>query len=189
MFIQTEETPNPNSLKFFPGEEFNDKGPINFSTEDEASISQLAEALFTVSGVENVFFGLDFVTVTKSKNSQWDGFKSAILLLMMQHFSSKTPTYYEFKHRDVNANQINDSDSEIVKQIKEVLEHRVRPAVAQDGGDIIFHKFEDGILTLELHGACSGCPSSTVTLKNGIESMLRHYVPEVTEVVALNQEL
>ncbi len=189
MFIQTEDTPNPNSLKFIPEESLNNKkGPISFGTMEDAQKSPLAQALFTIDGVDGVFFGSDFITVSKKEKTDWSTIKPSIMLTIMEHFSRKTPLYSDEADKAKEANQIKDSDSAIVREIKEIIEHRVRPAVAQDGGDIIFHSFEDGVLKLELHGACSGCPSSTVTLKDGIETMMRHYVPEVTSVEAINSD-
>lgn len=190
MFIQTEDTPNPDSLKFLPEEELkNTRGPINFSTPEDAEKSPLAQALFGIEGVTGVFYGSDFITVSKDQKTDWVEIKAAIMLTIMEHFSRRTPLFAdETQANSTSSNEINDSDSDIVKEIKEIIEHRVRPAVAQDGGDIIFHSFEDGLLKLELHGACSGCPSSTITLKNGIENMMRHYVPEVETVEAINTE-
>jgi Fe-S cluster biogenesis protein NfuA len=189
MFIQTEDTPNPNSLKFIPeGDLGNKRGPINFGSIEDAAQSPLAKALFAIEGVSGVFFGMDFITISKDLKTEWVEIKPSIMLTIMEHFSKKMPLYADEGNQASSSNEINDDDSEIVKQIKEIIEHRVRPAVAQDGGDIIFHSFENGILKLELHGSCSGCPSSTVTLKNGIESMMRHYVPEVESVEAINHE-
>jgi Fe-S cluster biogenesis protein NfuA len=185
MFIQTETTPNPLSLKFLPGKEVSPKSPINFTSKEDAIISPLAKALFLNPHVVSVFFGKDFITITKSENAEWEVIKPEILLTMMEHFTSGAPLIVETdgEHQDT---KVLETDSEIVAQIKEIIEHRVRPAVAQDGGDIIFHSFENGIVKLELHGSCSGCPSSTITLKNGIENMLKHYVPEVESVEAID---
>lgn len=185
MFIQTEETPNPNSIKFIPGTPVSPKGPVNFSSAKDCALSPLAEALFKLNYVEGVFFGKDFVTVTKDQNTNWNVIKPEILLMLMEYFSSGRSALLDEKSETVESKE---KDSDIVRQIKEIIEHKVRPAVAQDGGDIIFHSFENGIVKLELHGACSGCPSSTITLKNGIENMLKHYVPEVIEVVAVQNE-
>lgn len=187
MFIQTENTPNPNSMKFIPGTDVSPSSPINFISSKECSNSPLAENLFKLQYVEGVFLGKDFVTITKQANTDWNLVKPEILLLLMEFFSSGKPAVV-----DANAKKEETStekDSDVVTQIKEIIEEKVRPAVAQDGGDIIFHSFEKGIVKLELHGACSGCPSSTVTLKNGIENMLKHYVPEVIEVEAVNNEI
>jgi Fe-S cluster biogenesis protein NfuA len=185
MFIQTEVTPNPLSMKFLPGREVNPKAPINFTSPEDCAISPLAKALFLNVNVTGVFFGKDFITVTKSENANWDVIKPDILLTMMEHFTSGAPLILESdgSHKDT---EILETDSDIVAQIKEIIEHRVRPAVAQDGGDITFHSFENGVVKLKLQGSCSGCPSSSVTLKNGIENMLKHYVPEVESVEAVN---
>ena len=180
MFIQTEETPNPATLKFLPGREVVASGSVDFASREGAGRSPLAERLFKVEGVQRVFLGQDFVTVTKSDTKDWSVMKPALLGVIMEHFVSGQPVLLE---GDVApAAESADEDDEIVAQIKDLLETRVRPAVAQDGGDIIFHSFEDGVVYLHMQGSCSGCPSSTATLKMGIENMLRHYVPEVVEV-------
>lgn len=181
MFIQTEETPNPATLKFLPGRAVVDSGSVDFASSEGAARSPLAERLFKVEGVERVFLGQDFVTITKSDRKDWAVLKPALLGVIMEHFVSGQPVLLD----DGSAGAAGDSgeeDDEIVAQIKELLETRVRPAVAQDGGDIIFQSFEDGVVYLHMQGSCSGCPSSTATLKMGIENMLRHYVPEVVEV-------
>jgi Fe-S cluster biogenesis protein NfuA len=179
MFIQTETTPNPSTLIFYPGEDVLGDGTANFTNKDEAGKSPLAEGLFRINNVEKVFLGSDFITVTKSESSNWDTLKTEVLTAIMEHFVAGKPVMLE---ANAKAEVSNDGDSEVVKQIKELIETRVRPSVAQDGGDIIFHSFEDGVVKLEMHGSCSGCPSSTITLKNGIENMLKHYVPEVESV-------
>jgi Fe-S cluster biogenesis protein NfuA len=180
MFIQTEETPNPATLKFLPGRAVVESGSVDFASSDGAAArSPLAERLFKVEGVERVFLGQDFVTITKSGAKDWAVLKPALLGVIMEHFVSGQPVLLE---DGASAAGADDEDDEIVAQIKELLETRVRPAVAQDGGDIIFHAFEDGVVYLHMQGSCSGCPSSTATLKMGIENMLRHYVPEVVEV-------
>ncbi len=181
MFIQTEETPNPASLKFIPdGQTVLEHGVAEFKNQKQAATkSPLALQLFEISGVESVFFGRDFVTVTKSEKFEWSKIKTEILATIMDFFVSGKPVMFEqLKQESVT----NDEDSDIVKQIKELIEIKVRPAVAMDGGDIIYRGFEDGVVQLELRGSCSGCPSSTVTLKNGIENMLKHYIPEVLAV-------
>lgn len=184
MFIQTEATPNPATLKFIPGETVMSDGTANFSTETDAERSPLASRLFKVDGVNGVFLGHDFITVTKDDPTDWQVLKPAVLGAVMEHFLSGEPAITQ--STDTTASdQSSEDDDEIVSQIKELLDTRVRPAVAQDGGDIIFHGFEDGIVMLEMHGACAGCPSSTATLKHGIENLLRHYVPEVEEVRAV----
>ena len=182
MFIQTEITPNPATLKFLPGETVLGNGTANFTDPETAARAPLAQRLFEIEGVTGVFFGSDFVTVTKSDDQTWALLKPAILGTIMEHYVSGAPMLHgEAEPAAAPA----EDDDEIVVQIKELLDTRVRPAVAQDGGDIIFHGFEDGIVMLEMHGACSGCPSSTATLKHGIENLLRHYIPEVVEVRAI----
>lgn len=183
MFIQTEETPNPATLKFIPGREVMKTGTANFVAAGEAKRSPLAESLFGVEGVTGVFLGSDFVTVTKGADRDWQLMKPAVLGAIMEHFTANKPVIVETAA--VAGGETGEADSEIVTQIKELLETRVRPAVAQDGGDIVFHGFENGVVLLEMHGSCSGCPSSTATLKMGIENMLKHYIPEVTEVRAV----
>jgi len=188
MFIQTEETPNPATLKFLPGRTVMESGTANFPSADQASRSPLAERLFDVEGVSGVFLGGDFVTVTKGADRDWYLMKPAILGVIMEHFTANRPVILaEAAGAAAAGDGIADGgeDSEIVTQIKELLETRVRPAVAQDGGDIIFQGFESGVVYLHMQGSCSGCPSSTATLKMGIENMLKHYIPEVTEVRAV----
>src|SRR5215813_8518736 len=178
MFIQTEETPNPATLKFLPGRAVVESGSVDFASADIAARSPLADRLFKVEGVERVFLGQDFVTITKSDRKDWAVLKPALLGVIMEHFVSCQPVLLE----NGAAASADEDDDEIVAQIKDLLETRVRPAVAQDGGDIIFHSFEDGVVYLHMQGSCSGCPSSTATLKAGIENMLRHYIPEVRAV-------
>ena len=179
MFIQTEQTPNPATLKFLPGRAVMPSGTADFPSRDSAGRSPLANRLFGVDGVRGVFLGSDFITVTKDGEADWHMMKPAVLGALMEHFTSGDPALREGD--DVAAEDAGEDD-EITAQIKELIDTRVRPAVAQDGGDIIFHKFEDGVVYLHMQGSCSGCPSSTATLKAGIENMLRHYVPEVVEV-------
>jgi Fe-S cluster biogenesis protein NfuA len=181
MFIQTEETPNPATLKFMPGRAVMAAGTANFVAAEQAKRSPLAERLFDVEGVTGVFLASDFVTVTKAADREWHLMKPAILGVIMEHFTANRPVIVEA----AAGAEGGEADSEIVAQIKELLETRVRPAVAQDGGDIVFHGFEDGVVLLEMHGSCSGCPSSTATLKMGIENMLKHYIPEVVAVRAV----
>ncbi|MBL0318212.1 MAG: NifU family protein [Alphaproteobacteria bacterium] len=206
MFIQTESTPNPETLKFMPGVEvMGDQGPVSISSEEEAkSRSPLAASLFEIGRVKSVFLGSDFVSVTKIQDADWSTLKVEILTTIMDHFLAGKPV---LSHADASPARSTHhhhhgggccggladdgdefEDTELTKQIKELLETRVRPAVAQDGGDITFKRFneETGIVYLELHGACSGCPSSTATLKQGIENMLKYYVPEITAVEAVN---
>ena len=180
MFIQTEQTPNPSTLKFLPGRVVMDKGTLDFADVTVAGASPLARRLFAVDGVERVFFGSDFVTVTKAADRDWQVLKPSILGGIMEHFTSGEPVVSAGGEASVEAAE----DDEVVAQIKELLETRVRPAVAQDGGDIVFQDFRDGVVYLHMQGSCSGCPSSTATLKMGIENLLKHYVPEVVEVQA-----
>ena len=180
MFIQTESTPNPATLKFLPGQTVLDMGTADFPSADAAGKSPLAQRIFAVAGVTGVFFGTDFVTVTKADAVDWGHIKPAILGAIMEHYQSGAPV---MTGEQAAAHQAHDGpDGDIVKQIKELLDTRVRPAVAQDGGDITFHGFDRGVVYLHMKGACAGCPSSTLTLKMGIENLLRHYIPEVTEV-------
>lgn len=188
MFIQTENTPNPNTIKFIPGEEVLANKTANFINIEQAKNSPLAISLFNINGVEAVFLGSDFISVTKSLDNDWDLVKTEILTTIMDHYVAKKPVMLDENEVNSLNEQKNDGgeDSELVKQIKELLDTRIRPSVAMDGGDIVFHGFEDGIVKLEMHGACSGCPSSAITLKNGIENMLKHYVPEVESVEAVD---
>ena len=182
MFIQTETTPNPATLKFLPGETVLGSGTADFPQADSAAKSPLAKRIFTVDGVTGVFLGRDFVTVTKADDVPWDHLKPSVLGAIMEHFQSGAPVIEgEGAANDGHADH-SGPDAEIVDQIKELLDTRVRPAVAQDGGDITFHGFDRGIVYLHMQGACAGCPSSTLTLKMGIENLLRHYIPEVVEV-------
>lgn len=181
MFIQTESTPNPATLKFLPGQAVLGTGTADFPSADTADASPLATRIFSVQGVTGVFFGPDFVTVTKGEEVAWDHIKPAILGVIMEHYQSGQPVMKADAAQAGHADH-DGPDSEIVNQIKELLDTRVRPAVAQDGGDITFHGFDRGVVYLHMQGACAGCPSSTITLKMGIENLLRHYIPEVTEV-------
>ncbi len=182
MFIQTETTPNPATLKFIPGCDVMPKGTANFTGPEDAGRSPLALRVFEVDGVSGVFLGSDFVTVTKAPDHDWDVMKPMILSAIMEHFTSGDDAVSESAGAAGEGAGEELIDGDIDAQIKELLETRVRPAVAQDGGDITFESFEDGIVYLRMQGACSGCPSSTMTLKHGIENMLKHYVPEVLEV-------
>ena len=182
MFIQTESTPNPATLKFLPGQTVLEAGTADFPTAESAAKSPLANRIFAVKGVSGVFFGNDFVTVTKDDAIEWDHLKPAILGAVMEHFQSGQPVMEEDSAAASGHADFSGEDAEIVGQIKELLDSRVRPAVAQDGGDITFHGFERGVVYLHMQGACAGCPSSTLTLKMGIENLLRHYIPEVVEV-------
>ena len=181
MFIQTEDTPNPSTIKFLPGKDVMKSGTADFTSFESTEKSPLARRIIEIEGVEGVFLGSDFISVTKTKEQEWFSLKPSILGKIMEHYASGDNVL------SVNKSEItvsNEEDSEIVQQIKQLLDTRVRPAVAMDGGDIQFDSFDDGVVTLMMKGACSGCPSSTATLKMGIENMLRHYIPEVQEVRA-----
>ena len=181
MFIQTEDTPNPETIKFLPGKEVMSKGTAEFKSIESAINSPLALRIFDVEGVNGVFLGSDFISVTKSKKLQWITLKPSVLGKIMEHFNSGDPIIKA--HKNVK-NENFSEENETVKQIIDLIDTRVRPAVAMDGGDIQYESFEDGIVTLSMKGACSGCPSSTATLKMGIENMLKHYIPDVKEVRA-----
>ena len=180
MFIQTETTPNPASLKFLPGRVVMERGTADFRSVEEANSSLLAQNLFKIEGVEGVFFGSDFISITKSENFDWQILKPSVLGAISVHYESGASIINKIEN--VEKNSTVTKDSEIVVQIKELLDTKVRPAVAMDGGDITFSDFKDGIVFLHMQGACSGCPSSTATLKAGIENMLKHYLPEVQGV-------
>jgi len=183
MFIQTESTPNPATLKFLPGQTVLETGTADFPSPDAGATSPLARRIFAVDGVTGVFFGTDFVTVTKADALEWEHLKPALLGAIMEHFQSRAPVMDDGAAPAGDGHAEHDGeDGEIVQQIKVLLDSRVRPAVAQDGGDITFHGFERGVVYLHMQGACAGCPSSTLTLKMGIENLLRHYIPEVVEV-------
>jgi Fe-S cluster biogenesis protein NfuA len=184
MFIQTEATPNPNTMKFLPGQDVLGDKTAFFTDAENAKASPLASALFVLSDIRAVFFGGDFITVTKKEEANWDVLKPQILTTVMEHYQSGLPLMATAKpEKPAGSGATYSADQqEIVDQIIELIETRVRPAVAQDGGDIVFHSFEEGIVKLEMHGSCSGCPSSTATLKSGIENMLKHYIPEVVAV-------
>ena len=194
MFIQTEETPNPATLKFIPdGQIILKNGTAEFKNQKQAETkSPLALQLFAITGVEAVFFGHDFITITKSGNAVWKYLTSEIQAVIMDFFlTGKSPMFENQDNsnkKNVGENSVEEGDSEIVKQIKELIEIKVRPAVAMDGGDIIFHSFENGVVYLMLKGSCSGCPSSTITLKSGIENMLKHYIPEVEAVEQVSED-
>ncbi|MEZ5796093.1 MAG: NifU family protein [Paracoccaceae bacterium] len=181
MFIQTESTPNPATLKFLPGQTVLEMGTADFPDAEAAARSPLARRIFASGGVTGVFFGTDFVTVTKAEDVDWQHIKPAILGAIMEHYQSGAPVI-EGEQSGGGHAEHSGEDADIVRQIKELLDTRVRPAVAQDGGDITFHGFDRGVVYLHMQGACAGCPSSTLTLKMGIENLLRHYIPEVTEV-------
>ena len=180
MFIQTEDTPNPATMKFMPSQTVMGSGTLEVTDARGAAASPLAEALFAIDGVRGVFLGSDFITVTKDAARDWPSFKPLILACIMEHFTNNRPMLAV----GATANEAvhGADDGEVAGQIRELLDARIRPAVAQDGGDITFQKYEDGIVYLTMKGSCAGCPSSTMTLKAGIENMLKHYIPEVKEV-------
>jgi Fe-S cluster biogenesis protein NfuA len=183
MFIQTEPTPNPATLKFIPGKIVLGDGTLDFRAKSEAIASPLAQRLFGVDGVTGVFLGSDFISVTKSEADEWQHIKPAILGAIMEHYMSGAPVVSDGEAAVEDVPEHYDpADEDTVKTIKELLDTRVRPAVANDGGDIVFHGFKDGVVFLHMRGACSGCPSSTATLRHGIENLLRHFCPDVQEV-------
>lgn len=181
MFIQTEETPNPATMKFLPGRDVMGSGTLEVTDARAASNSPLAAALFDIEGVKGVFLGKDFITVTKAGDKNWPVLKPAILAAIMDHFTNNRPVALGIAPSPPGE-EVAADEGEIVKQIREILDVKVRPAVAQDGGDITFQSYEDGVVYLNLKGSCAGCPSSTATLKAGIENMLKHYIPEIKEV-------
>ncbi len=189
MLIETQTTPNPATLKFLPGRAVMPSGTRDFADPEEAAASPLAEALFTLGDVTGVFFGSDFISVTAAPGIGWPDLKPDVLGILLDHFSANMPLFNPASAAGFAVPAESDilplddpADEEIVDQIKELIETRVRPAVANDGGDIVYRGFQRGIVYLQLQGACAGCPSSSATLKNGIEQLLKHYVPEVTEV-------
>lgn len=186
MFIQTQETPNPAVIKFLPGQPVlpSGMGGCDYPRREAAHHSPLAQRLFSIAGVAGVFLGEDFVSVTQDGHTDWSMLKPMVLSAIMEHLATGQPVVLDSGHGVGAA----DLDDEIALQIRQLLEERVRPAVAQDGGDIVFDRFENGVVYVQMQGACSGCPSSTMTLKSGIENMLRHYVPEVVEVRAVEPE-
>ena len=190
MYIETETTPNPATLKFLPGRQVMASGTRDFADPESAEISPLASALFSLGDVTGVFFGSDFVSVTAAQGTDWAALKPQVVAVLLDHFVSEAPLFaggdaagFAVPAEDET---IADSpeDADVIAQIRELIETRVRPAVAGDGGDIVYRGFREGVVFLTMQGACSGCPSSTATLKHGIESLLKHYVPEVTEVRA-----
>lgn len=191
MFIETETTPNPAALKFLPGQAVMDAGSREFSTPEAAEASPLAQAIFDTGEVVNVFFGADFVSVTAAPGANWSALKPQVIAILLDHFVSEAPLFAGGSAHGIAVLPDNDlaveeraEDAEVIAAINELLETRVRPAVAGDGGDIAYRGFRDGVVYLTLQGSCAGCPSSTATLKHGIEGLLKHYVPEVTEVRA-----
>ncbi len=185
MFIQIEETPNPATLKFLPGRTILAGQTVDFPSIESSRVCPLAQQLFAIEGVEGVFIGEDFVSVTKRTEDEWILLKPPVLQALVNYFVLHETVVLERTQPKDSENQTDSSDQEVVKEIKELLDTKVRPAVAQDGGDIQFERFEDGVVYLKMQGACSGCPSSSATLKGGIENMLRYYIPEVTEVRAI----
>lgn len=186
MFIETQTTPNPNSLKFLPLQPVMENGTREFHSLEEAeALSPLAADLFRVEGVERVFFGKDFISITKN-NDEWTYVKPEILGLIMEHFVEKRPLFYPENENNFNKLQefFDSKDQDIVTAIKDLLDTRIRPAVAQDGGDIQFHGYENGVVYLYMRGACSGCPSASLTLKQGVENLLRHFIPDIIRVEA-----
>lgn len=191
MLIETELTPNPATIKFLPGREVMGSGTRDFATPEEAEASPLADALFRLGDVTGVFFGSHFVSVTIAPGSEWSDVKPDVLATLLEHFSANMPLFAPGSAAGITVPAEDSSfaddpeDAEIIEQIRDLIETRVRPAVANDGGDIIYRGFDKGTVYLQMQGACSGCPSSSATLKNGIEQLLKHYVPEVTEVRAV----
>lgn len=190
MLIETELTPNPATIKFLPGRIVMDNGTRDFADPEEATASPLAEALFNLGDVTGVFFGREFISITAAPGVEWASLKPDVLGILLDHFSANMPLFrapsagFSVPAANEELPLDDPSDAEIVDQIKELIETRVRPAVANDGGDIIYRGFQKGVVFLQMQGACAGCPSSSATLKNGIEQLLKHYVPEVTEVRA-----
>lgn len=191
MLIETETTPNPATIKFMPGRKVMPSGTRDFASPEEAEASPLAEALFTLGDVEGVFFGSDFVSVTAGPGTSWQQLKPDVLAILLDHFVADMPLFKPATAAGISVPEADagftddPADAEIIDQIKELIETRVRPAVANDGGDIVYRGFDKGKVFLKMQGACAGCPSSSATLKQGIEQLLKHYVPEVTEVLAV----
>lgn len=189
MFIETEITPNPSTLKFLPGEPVMASGTREFTNEEDAAASPLAEALFSLGDVAGVFFGRDFISVTAGEGVDWSALKPQVASTLLDHFVSGAPLFAGGTAHAITIAADDDiaddpADADVIAQIKDLIETRVRPAVANDGGDIVYRGFRDGVVYLSMQGACSGCPSSSATLKQGIEGLLKHYVPEVAEVRA-----
>jgi Fe-S cluster biogenesis protein NfuA len=181
MFIQIEETPNPNTLKFLPGIEIMPPGQTaSFRSEQDCKNSKLAKKIIEIDGVESVFFGSEFISITKADSINWQSLKAIIVATIVDHTVAGIPIIEAYEKKPIEHLSIDQED--IVRQIIEVIDEKVRPAVAQDGGDIVFHSYKDGVVYVEMQGACSGCPSATLTLKDGIENMLQYYIPEVIRV-------
>ncbi|MBB3763242.1 NifU family protein [Sphingomicrobium lutaoense] len=192
MLIQTEATPNPATRKFLPGRTVMEAGGRDFPTPESAEASPLAEALFATGMVDGVYFGRDFVSVSAAPTVEWTQLEPEVLQILLDHFVTEAPLFKPGSAADIHvapseemAFEDDPADADIIDQIKDLIETRVRPAVAQDGGDIVYRGYKDGVLYLAMQGACSGCPSSTITLKRGIEGLVKHYVPEVTSVEAI----
>lgn len=190
MLIRTEHTPNPATRKFLPGQAVMEGGTRDFADKDSAAASPLAESLFETGMVEGVFFGRDFVSVTAGPDEQWPALEPEVVAILLDHFVTGAPLFKAGSAAGIHVGDDCDfdekpEDSDIIEQIRELIETRVRPAVAQDGGDIVYKGYKDGRLYLSMHGACQGCPSSSVTLKRGIETLIKHYVPEVESVEAI----
>jgi len=186
MFIETEVTPNPDTLKFLPGRTVLEVGTANFADPDGAEASPLAVAMFALSGVEGVFLGHDFVTITKAHDVEWEALKPNVLAGLMQFFASGAEVLNQGAEAEVQSFDEDEADADIIEQIKTLLDEKIRPAVAGDGGDIVYRGFKEGVVYLQMQGACAGCPSSTITLKHGIENLLKYYVPEVVDVRAVD---
>jgi Fe-S cluster biogenesis protein NfuA len=191
MLIEIEPTPNPATRKFLPGQTVMESGGRDFPNADAAAASPLAEALFAIGSVDGVYFGRDFISVSAAPDADWDALESDVLTLLLDHFTLGAPLFKPGSAADIHVSadplelQDDPADAEIIDQIKDLIETRVRPAVANDGGDIVYRGYRDGRLYLAMQGACAGCPSSAVTLKRGIESLIKHYVPEVESVEAV----
>lgn len=185
MFIQTQDTPNPQTLKFLPGVEVLKSGTRSYENADDCNDAPIAKTIFEVEGVKSIFLAKDFISVTKQEDQDWEYLKPLVLAAIMDHFLAGMPTVMESSAKEEAENKTPESSDDITNQIIDLIETRVRPAVAQDGGDIVFRDFKEGVVYLELQGACSGCPSSTITLKSGIENMLKHYIPEVESVESI----
>ena len=179
MFVQTEVTPNPNSLKFLPGKKVSNSGPYEINNKDEIK-NELVKSILSVKGVENIFLGQDFISVNKNDQTKWDDIKHIVISLINDFYSDGKDFVI-----DENVKEEVSSYDEIEKKIVKILDQKIRPAVARDGGDIKFKEFKDGVVKVQLQGSCSGCPSSTLTLKQGVQNLLCHYLPEVKEVVAI----
>lgn len=190
MFIQTQDTPNPNTLKFLPGCEVCAQETAEFLTVEEAEQSPLAAKLFTITGISSVFFGEDFIAITKKQEEEWEYLKPVLLGIIMEHFTSGAPLFFsatQKKATQFEEESFDPKDSETVQAIKTLLAQRVQPAVAQDGGEIRFKGYKNGIVYLSMRGACAGCPSATLTLKQGVENLLRHFLPQISHIEAVSE--